>query len=112
MPSRGDESNHERLLRHCRLVPAYAGPSACNYCVPARTGNANNHQNWKKFVAGKHGLDCANEIFSITGLRDHHELEEKTMLHSYESCSQRIVRLREAVGVGYHPNDRPPPPVW
>jgi len=34
-------------------------------------------KNWKKFVAGKHGVDWQRDFFDRR-LRDHHELEEKT----------------------------------
>ena len=34
-------------------------------------------KNWKKFVAGKHGVDGQRDFFDHR-LRDHHELEEKT----------------------------------
>jgi len=34
-------------------------------------------RNWKKFVAGKHGLDWQRDFFDHRS-RDHHELQEKT----------------------------------
>ena len=44
---------------------------------PREPGMQTTVRNWKKFVAGKHGVKWQRD-FSDHRLRDHHELEEKT----------------------------------
>ena len=42
---------------------AYAGSSACDYFVPRERGMATTVKNWKRFVAGKHGVKWQRDFF-------------------------------------------------
>ncbi len=89
-------------------VSAYARSSACDYCVSARSRNGNDVKNWKKFVAGKHGVDWQRDFFDHR-LRDHHELEEKTSYILMNPVRKGLCeRVDDWLWV-YRSNDRPPP---
>jgi hypothetical protein len=45
--------------------------------LPREPGMTTVIKNWKKYVAGKHGVDWQRDFFDHR-LRDHHEVDEKT----------------------------------
>ena len=69
--------NHERFFWHCRLCLLMPDHLHAIIAFPREPGMATTVKNWKKFVAGKHGVDWQRDFFDHR-LRDHHELEEKT----------------------------------
>ena len=75
--ARSHEIQPRAICLALRPLSAYAGSSARDYCVPARTGMQTTVRNWKKFVAGKHGVDWQCDFFDHR-LCNRRELEEKT----------------------------------
>ena len=69
--------NHEKLLWHCRLCLLMPDHLHAIIAFPREPGMQTTIKNWKKFVAGHHGVDWQRDFFDHR-LRDHHELEEKT----------------------------------
>jgi putative transposase len=69
--------NHERFVWHCRLCLLMPDHLHAIMAFPREPGMATTIKNWKKFVAGKHGIAWQRDFFDHR-LRDHHELEEKT----------------------------------
>jgi hypothetical protein len=67
-------------------------------------------RNWKKFVAGKHGVEWQRDFFDRR-VRDHHELEEKTSYILMNPVRQGLCQRAEDWVWVYRPNDRPPP-LW
>ena len=93
--------NHERCVWHCRLCLLMPDHLHAILAFPSEPGMENTVKNWKKFVAGKHGVDWQRDFF------DH--LEEKT---SYIVMNPVRKGLCERAGDWlwvYRPNDRPPP---
>jgi REP element-mobilizing transposase RayT len=64
--------NHERLVWHCRLCLM---PDHLHAIIafPRDPGMETSVKNWKKFIAGNHGVDWQRDFFDHR-LRDHHEL--------------------------------------
>ena len=98
--------NHEKLVWQCRLCLLMPDHLHAILAFPREPGMGMVIKNWKKYVAGKHGVDWQRDFFDHR-LRDHHELDEKTELHPDESRSQRSVRARRRLGVGLS-SERPP----
>jgi len=69
--------NHERFVWHCRLCLLMPDHLHAIVAFPREPGMTTTVKNWKKFDAGKHGVDWQRDFFDHR-LRDHHELEEKT----------------------------------
>ena len=69
--------NHERLLWHCRLCLLMRDHLHAIIAFPREPGMQTTVKNWKKFVAGHHGVDWQRDFFEHR-LRDHHEVDEKT----------------------------------
>src|SRR5205809_8008799 len=69
--------NHEKFVWHCRLCLLMPDHLHGVLAFPREPGMETAIKNWKKFVAGKHGVDWQRDFFDHR-LRDHHELEEKT----------------------------------
>ena len=69
--------NHERLVWHCRLCLLMPDHLHAIMAFPRHPGMATTIKNWKKFVAGKYGVDWQRDFFDHR-LRDHHKLEGKT----------------------------------
>jgi len=65
-------------------------------------------KNWKKFVAGKHGVDWQRDFFDHR-LRDHHEVEEKTSYILMNPVRKRLCERAEDWLWVYCPNERQPP---
>jgi putative transposase len=100
--------NHERFLWQCRLCLLMPDHLHAIMAFPSEPGMATTIKNWKKFVAGKHGVDWQRDFFDHR-LRNHHELEEKTSYVLMNPVRKGLCqRVEDWVWV-YRPNDRPPP---
>jgi hypothetical protein len=98
--------NHEQWL--APSVPASAGSLHAIIAFPREPGMQTTVTNWKKVVAGRHGVDWQRDFFDHR-LRDHHELEEKTSYIMMNPVRKGLcVRPEDWVWV-YRPNDRPLP---
>jgi hypothetical protein len=69
--------NHQKLLWHCRLCLLMPDHLHAILALPREPGMTTVIKNWKKYVAGKHGVDWQRDFFDHR-LRDHHEVDEKT----------------------------------
>jgi REP-associated tyrosine transposase len=100
--------NHERFAWHCRLCLLMPDHLHAIIAFPREPGMGTTVKNWKKFVAGKHGVDWQRDFFDHR-LRDHHELDEKASYILMNPVRKGFCeRVEDWVWV-YHPNDRPPP---
>jgi len=97
--------NHERFVWHCRLCLLMPDHLHAIMAFPREPGMATTIKNWKKFVAGKHGVDWQRDFFDHR-LRDHHE-RKRNQLHPDESGPQRFVRATGGLSVGF-PSERSP----
>ena len=91
--------NHERFIWHCRLCLLMPDHLHAIMAFPREPGMATTVKNWKKFVAGKHGIDWQRDFFDHR-LRDHHELEEKTSYILMNPVRKGIVRTSGGLAVG------------
>jgi hypothetical protein len=91
------------------LPPVSAMPDHLHAIIafPRELGMATTVKNWKKFVAGKHGVDWQRDFFDHR-LRDHHELEEKTSYILMNPVRKGLCQRAEDWMWIYRPNDRPP----
>ena len=71
------EFNHERFVWHYRLCLLRPDHLHAIIAFPRGPGMQTTIKNWKKFVAGKHGVNWQRDFFDYR-LCDHHELDEKT----------------------------------
>ena len=69
--------NHDKLVWRCRLCLLMPDHLHAILAFPRHRGMEVVMKNWKKYVAGEHGVDWQRDFFDHR-LRDHHELEEKT----------------------------------
>jgi len=92
-------------LRLCLLMPDHLHAIIA---FPRKPGMQTTVKNWKKFVAGKHGVDWQRDFFDHR-LRDHHELEEKTSYILTNPVRKALCERAEDWAWIYRPNDRPPP---
>ena len=90
--------NHERLVWHCCLCLLMPDHLHAIIAFPREPGMQTTVKNWKKFVAGKYGVDWQRDFFDHR-LRNHHELKEKTRHVPDESGSEKIVRASGGLGV-------------
>jgi hypothetical protein len=97
--------NHERLVWHCRLCLLMPDRLHAIIAFPREPGMENTVKNWKKFVAGKHGVDWQRDFFRSPLARSSRTGRENQS-HRDESCSQRIVRASRGLGMGLSP-ERP-----
>jgi putative transposase len=100
--------NHERFLWHCRLCLLMPDHLHAIMAFPREPGMVTTIKNWKKFVAGKHGVDWQRDFFDHR-LRDHHELDEKTSYILMNPVRKGLCQQPEDWAWVYRPNDRPPP---
>ena len=100
--------NHERFVWHCRLCLLMPDHLHAIIAFPRDPGMAMTVKNWKKFVAGKHGVEWQRDFFDHR-LRDHHELEEKTSYILMNPVRKGLCeRVDDWLWV-YPSNDRSPP---
>jgi hypothetical protein len=90
--------NHQRLIWHCRLCVLMPDHLHAIIAFPREPGMQITITNWKKFIAGKCGVDWQRDFFDHR-LRDHHEVEEKSGYILMESGPQRTVRASRGVDV-------------
>jgi len=100
--------NHEKSLWHCRLCLPMPDHLHAIIAFPREPGMQTIITNWKKFVAGKHGIGWQRD-FVDHRLRDHHELEEKTSYILMNPVRKGLCDCVEEWAWLYRPNDRPPP---
>jgi len=100
--------NHERFVWHCRLCLLMPDHLHAIIAFPREPGMQTTVKNWKKFVAGKHGVDWQRDFFDHR-LRDHHELEEKTSYILMNPVRKGLCERAEDWAWVYRPNDRSPP---
>jgi REP-associated tyrosine transposase len=55
--------NHERSIWHCRLCMLMPDHLHAIIAFPRKPGMQTAVRNWKKFVAGKHGVDWQRDFF-------------------------------------------------
>ena len=97
--------NHERFVWHCRLCLLMPDHLHAIMAFPREPGMATTIKNWKKFVAGKHGIDWQRDFFDHRLQAKHHDCEETctyglTASH-VEHTSRRIV-CRHPVGDAFN----------
>jgi hypothetical protein len=68
---------HDKLVWHCRLGLLMPDHLHAIMSLPREPGMKTVIKNWKKYVAGRQGLDWQRDFFDHR-VRNHHELEEKT----------------------------------
>jgi hypothetical protein len=100
--------NHVRFVWHCRVCLLMPDHLRAIIAFPRECGMQTTVKNWKKFVAGKHGVDWQRDFFDHC-LRDHHELEEKTGYILVNPVRKGLCEQAEDWAWVYRPNDRPPP---
>jgi hypothetical protein len=76
--------------------------------LPREPGMTTVIKNWKKYVAGKNGVDWQRDFFDHR-LRDHHEVDEKTNYILMNPVRKGLCERAEDWVWIYRPNDRPPP---
>jgi len=100
--------NHERLIWHCRLCLLMPDHLHAIIAFPREPGMQITITNWKKFIAGKCGVDWQRDFFDHR-LRDHHELEEKTGYILMNPVRKGLCERAEEWMWVYRSTDRPPP---
>jgi putative transposase len=100
--------NHERFVWHCRMCLLMPDHLHAIISFPREPGMATTVKNWKKFVAGEHGVSWQRDFFDHR-LRDDHELEEKTSYILMNPVRKGLCERAEDWEWVYRPNDRPPP---
>ena len=98
--------NHERLVWHCCLCLLMPDHLHAIIAFPREPGMQTTVKNWKKFVAGKYGVDWQRDFFDHR-LRNHHELKEKTSYVLMNLRKRLCERAEDWVWI-YRPNDPPP----
>ena len=76
--------------------------------TPCAPGMETVIKNWKKYVAGKHGVEWQRDFFDRR-LRDHHELDEKTSYILMNPVRKGLCERAEDWVWVYRPEERPPP---
>jgi putative transposase len=100
--------NHQQLIWHCRLCLLMPDHLHAILAFPRQPGMETQIKNWKKYVAGKHGVAWQRDFFDHR-LRDHHELEEKTGYILMNPVRKGLCTRAEDWAWIYRPNDRPLP---
>ena len=100
--------NHEKSIWHCRLCLLMPDHLHAILSFPRDPGMETVVKNWKRYVAGKHGVDWQRDFFDHR-LRDHHELEEKASYILMNPVRKGFCERAEDWVWVYCPNDRPPP---
>src|SRR5262245_27751672 len=102
--------NHDKLLWHCRLGLLMPDHLHAIMAFPRDPGMKTVITNWKRFVAGQHGVDWQRDFFDHR-LRDPHELEEKTSYIWMNPVRKGLCQQSDEWPWVYRPNNRPPPSV-
>jgi REP-associated tyrosine transposase len=100
--------NHQRFAWHCHLCLLMPDHLHAIIAFPREPGMETTVKNWKKFVAGNHGVHWQRDFFDHR-LRDHYEPEEKTSYILMNPVRKGLCEQAEDWVWVYRPNDRPPP---
>ena len=100
--------NHNHLVWPCRLCLLMPDHLHAILAFPREPGMQRVVTNWKKFIAGKHGLEWQRDFFDHR-LRSHWELEDKTSCILMNPVRRGLCQRTEDWVWVYRPNDRPPP---
>ena len=100
--------NHDNLIWHCRLALLMPDHLPAILAFPPAPGMKTVVKNWKKFVAGKHGVNWQRDFFDHR-LRTDQELQEKTSYILMNPVRKGLCERAEAWVWIYRPNNRPPP---
>src|SRR6266516_3068047 len=96
--------NHDKLVWHCRLCLLMPDHLHAILAFPREPGMQTSIKNWKKYVAGKQGVDWQRDFFDHR-LRNHHELEEKTLYILMNPVRKGLCERPEDWTWVYRPND-------
>jgi putative transposase len=102
--------NHDKLVWHCRLCLLMPDHLHAIMAFPREPGMETVMKNWKKYVAGKHGVDWQRDFFDHR-LRDHHELEEKTSYILMNPVRKGLCGRAADWTWMFRPGDRLPPMI-
>ena len=91
--------NHQKFIWHCRLCLLMPDHLHGIIAFPREPGMATTVKNWKKSVAGKHGVDWQTGFFRSPPARSSRTGREN-QLHPDESGSQRIAPASRGLVVG------------
>jgi len=83
--------NHEKLAWNCRLCLLMPDHLHAIFAFPRELGMQTVIKNWKKYVAGKHGVNWQRDFFDHR-LREHSRSGREDGLHPDESRPQRLLR--------------------
>ena len=97
--ARRDEIQSPEIRLALSVVPADAGSSARDYCVPVRTGNGNSGEELEKVRRWNAGRELATRFFRPPLARPS-RTQREDQLHPHESGSQRIVPASGGLDVG------------
>ena len=100
--------NHNKLVWHCHLCLLMPDHLHAILAFPRESGMKISTKNWKKFVAGKHGVDWQRDFFDHR-LRNEAELQEKTSYILMNPVRKGLCERAEDWVWVYRPADRPPP---
>jgi putative transposase len=100
--------NHEKLVCHCRLCLLMPDHLHAIIAFPREPGMETTVKNWKKFVAGKYGVNWQRDFFDHR-LRDHYEVDEKTSYILMNPVRKALCERAEDWVWVYRSNDRSPP---
>jgi putative transposase len=100
--------NHEKLAWHCRLCLLMPDHLHGIFAFPREPGMKTTIKNWKKFVAGKLGVEWQRDFFDHR-LRNRDELVEKTSYILMNPVHKGLCERAEDWVWVYQPNDRQPP---
>ncbi|EEF62067.1 REP-associated tyrosine transposase [Pedosphaera parvula] len=100
--------NHDKLAWHCRICLLMPDHLHAILAFPPEPGMKTTIKNWKKYVAGRHGVDWQRDFFDHR-LRDHHELDEKTRYILMNPVRKGLCKRVEDWRWVYCPKDRSMP---
>lgn len=103
--------NHEQLVWHCRLCLLMPDHLHAILAFSREPGMATSIKNWKRFVAGKHGVVWQRDFFDHR-LRTRDELKEKTDYIRLNPVRKGLCAQIEGWPWVYAPNNRIPPMLW
>ena len=100
--------NHEKLVWHCRVVLLMPDHLHGIFAFSPMHQMRTVVKNWKKYVAGKLGIEWQRDFFEHR-LRNEQELGEKTCYILMNPVRKGLCERAEDWPWIYRPNNRPPP---
>jgi REP element-mobilizing transposase RayT len=100
--------NPEQRVWHCRLCLLMPDHLHAILAFPPSPVMQTTIKNWKKYVAGKVGVEWQRDFFDHR-LRDHHEMQEKTGYILMNPVRKGLCKRAENWVWVYRPADRTPP---